>query len=140
MRAYLLLVISAIFLQSCLPKQSAVIPAKEDYFLQDFRKYTQRGFLFTPYEYEGEYESIGAIRIEVGPEMKLFRDKGQKGHGTYKIEKDVDPSEVIEKAYRLASGMGADALIDFIVTTEEEQFFGGSRKVYIISGFAIKRL
>lgn len=36
----------------------------------DFSSYTEKGFLFTPESYQGDYKSIGMVTYSITPEAK----------------------------------------------------------------------
>ena len=121
----------------------------------DFRPYTEKGFHFTPYQYSGEYESLGLIEVIYIPEFR----KAPSGHTMqsptaldgYSIYidpsnpndfwnvKNVSGEQLVKEAYELALEMGADAIVDFRIGSY--QYVNGSLRVESakIEGFAIKR-
>ena len=119
----------------------------------DFRDYSAKGFLFTPHQYEGAYESIGMIMVHRIPgtavksgakppsgwmEKELVGVTGGNSERHY-WEEDIKASDVIEAAYKQAIAMGADALMDFTISSKEIIRGGAVQIKYEVSGFAIKR-
>lgn len=119
----------------------------------DFREYAEKGFLFTPHQYIGEYESRGIITITIYPETKVTKGPtpkgwvmkkigGPSGQDTprYYLEEVIDQSIVIGGAYQAALDIGADAIMDFNIESMAAVLRGGIyQSGYIVSGFAIKR-
>ncbi len=123
----------------------------------DFREYTKKGFLFTPYSYNGKYEPVGLVifSIKSGAEYKsAISGKKSKENNPYITDYSteykiwfydyVEMSQVVEFAYKKAIEMGANALCDFKINFEYESVSTGvetiSLPVLKVSGFAIKRL
>lgn len=110
----------------------------------DFTKYTANGFLFTPESYNGKYDAIGLIELSIYPEVRL--NEGEKKYSTWdeqdikwSIEK-ISASEVLDSLYKYSKRMGADAVVNLIISETEprtngEIVFKGTK----VSGFAIKR-
>ena len=133
-----------LFLSSCLPKPSVWEHQVSTYGL-DFTPYAAQGFLFTPGTYEGDYESIGAITVEIRPSV------GKAGHnnGSIKVFSSADSKswfieklnadELVSEAFRASTELGADALTRY--TFDEKRAMNGDIEVpiYTMSGFAIKR-
>ncbi|MCF8261574.1 MAG: hypothetical protein K9J12_12425 [Melioribacteraceae bacterium] len=136
--------------------------------LYDFSKYSKEGFLFTPYSYAGEYESIGIYEYEFTPDIKLYSSISDKQdfanyvsapskiakikteEGTkYYLREQVnfkyvyvgilDINDVIEKVYNEAKAHGADAFANVVVEREPRTHSGVPYVVTIFKGFAIKR-
>jgi hypothetical protein len=135
------------------------IPGKETLLVTDFTKYTERGFLYTPYRYQGDYESIGLVSVEITQELKHERVVGKRGKWkVWKYKWSAEPIDVdtgLERLYSLATLMGANAVvdvdIDYSTKTYDAAIDSAGREVplspvtktalaYTISGFAIKRL
>lgn len=116
------------------------------YYSFDFTKYTSEGFLFTPLEYNGDYESIGVIQTIIYPAVtkkatltqRYSADERPIMMENYFIE-NISPQEAIDELYKKAKTMGADAIINF--TLSETFYMNGTMRVPGISvrGFAIKR-
>ena len=120
----------------------------------DFTKYSDKGFLFTPNEYNGEYQSMGLIQLTYMPEAKLVTvyvsSLNSEGKPiTIKKKKwKIDPlnvDKVIEDIYNLCMTMGANALTQMDIEPYSENHAQGTTKPITItgikiSGFAIKRL
>jgi hypothetical protein len=115
----------------------------------NFSPYTSKGFLFTPLLPTGDYESIGLVSVSIQPEITKGKEgeTAPKGYtGTwyggkrYWVE-DVSPGDVIEEMYKKSIAMGANALTQFTMTTENIRTEEGglSVTVFKVSGFAVKR-
>lgn len=112
----------------------------------DFRDYNQQGFLFTPNVYDGDYESLGIVNIQLIPAVTKTQGAGKNWRRGYSANSDVvwwievlDTRNAIDQAYREASSMGADALSQFEIS--EGSVVNGDMEVPTleITGFAIKR-
>lgn len=120
------------------------IPKSTTIGVLNFKKYVDKGFLFTPHEYKGDYESIGLLSITVTPQAKLKTVKTAKDTTRVWSVDTVKSDEVLDILYEKAKGMGADAIIDFVIK-EVVNIYNeyGSHPVTIFGftaiGFAIKR-
>jgi len=120
--------------------------------IADFTEYGDKGFLFSPNVYEGEYKSIGLIEFILYPEAskkkftyeKEFKSKYMPE--TYTISKWIitDPvlsSDLVDMAYQKSVELGADALVSFDVNFVHKKEFKDLTLTGIkVSGYAIKRL
>ena len=134
----------------------------------DFTKYSDLGFLITPDDYQGDYESAGLIEVSYVPDARLetvkdvkslssadslnlandpwfVNDGGEGGERKVWRIDEIEPSRIIDTIYNECRKMGANALTQLSI----EYFFenhaeGTTRPVRIpgvrVSGFAIKRL
>lgn len=116
-------------------------------YAYDFTPYSAKGFLFTPLELiDRPYDGRGMIHIDGFPEVKAITEmvayeSGQVSPKQKLVPGRVDASEMIEQAYQMATGMGADAIISFRLTTRDGLSKGNVSVVILeLSGFAIKRL
>jgi len=114
----------------------------------DFSKYAGDNFLFSPWEYTGEYKSIGLLTLEFFPGVKKYYPSAldkkphrhqQKVDAEWVVE-NFEPSEAIDSLYIRAKNMGADAIMNFDIkpiskTDGDFLLVDGIR----ITGFAIKR-
>ena len=112
----------------------------------NFSDYTAKGFLFTPEQYLGEYESIGILQIEIYPEIAKSKEKSnQYGTSSYNEPEwtytPVQTKEVLDSLYNIGKRMGADAVVRLEINDVAKERSGfmtpipGKRA----SGFAIKR-
>lgn len=115
----------------------------------DFSKYYQKGFLFTPEQYLGDYESIGLLEVEILPDVRRATDSYQ-GAGWKRVASSenmniywdysiVSTDEVLEAFYEKAKNMGADAVVRLKF---DVKFYNNGEILYpstSASGFAIKR-
>ncbi|MGA3051423.1 MAG: hypothetical protein ABSE00_05860 [Chitinispirillaceae bacterium] len=120
----------------------------------DLTSYSKKGFLFTPYKYLGDYESIGIMSIIATPEAKLTDiNTGKKDHFEQPIfEKmwkinDVPVAEAMDSLYAAAMKLGANAIVDLDLKEIDHSYNAEAGKAhpvtiygYKIYGFAIKRL
>ena len=145
-----LLLLIMLFTFGCVSKTSYV---PEIYMVlgYDFTKYTEKGFLFTPNKYQGNYESIGMITLIYYPEANLVKTTKKSETGTSSVSYDwkvnnLNSSLLLDSLYSLSSSMGADAFTEFSITDTKEMSYGVgsvspiSIKGTTISGFAIRRL
>jgi hypothetical protein len=143
----LVLLVPLILTVACSPGQE-VYEKEMEVRGYDFTKYTEEGFLITPEKYEGEYESIGVLRVSVWPriEYESTGDSSPPRPGPDDTERrwvTTDPvsrAEVIDSLYSRAERMGADAITRFesdVVTREEANV---TRIGVEASGFAINRV
>ncbi len=140
-------------------------PVKEIYpvevlFGVDFRPYTQKGFLFTPEKYTGEYESIGLLDLSRSPgaQYVILNSKANPRFSRFSSEQEVfyqygwkiDSISIpmmIDKFYSICIDMGADAVMNFEVYGKEalrvQPVFSNKNPPELpflgIRGFAIKR-
>lgn len=136
------------------PKEITNIPGRVDVAGIDFTEYTKRGFLFTPESYSRRYNSIGVVSVIVWAEMnRQESEKIVRGHQQAEVNLGykygpwradyLQMQEAIHSMYEQATGMGADALVNF-----ESKGVVAPHPIYSsvqvpgieISGFAIKRL
>lgn len=123
----------------------------------DFRPYSEKGFLFTPEKYNGDYESIGIIDFIKMPGAVYSNIKNMKGNTAYLPEspeypettsqwffEPIDLNQVLEELYQQCQSLGADALMNFKLEANEDKYsvdISNPTTVvgYRITGFAIKR-
>lgn len=159
----ILFLFSIFLLISCAVKQQlAYIPKSVIINNLDFRKYTQRGFLFTPDKYLGEYSTVGMISYvsKAGATQKFeqmpnpyYNKKYGNAEFVMGTSWTIDPiyTDVgIDSIYNYCSKLGADALVELIITYNEKEFIGfpsttfyGEKSIMLpeitIFGVAIKR-
>lgn len=108
----------------------------------------KEGFLISPEKYPGDYESIGMLDISIYPTAARQPEipkshkirPGEYAQGYWLIAK-IKPEEVVEIIHEKAKGMGADAVINFRVTSIQKQVdYDLNLKGVNVSGFAIKRI
>lgn len=126
-----------------------VVRSSENFTNIDFTSYAQKGFLISPYVYDGQYESIGVINFEYYPksELKLIKpnpDDDVKINVSYKkwIPDLINFDDQLNKVYEECVSMGADAIVDFKVSSIEKTY--DTKPVLtvngiLLTGFAIKR-
>lgn len=99
--------------------------------------------MFTPEKYTMEYESIGVIDLIIYSKMvqtrKTIGDKPVLNVGWRFVP--IDPTELIEMAYREAKKMGANAITNFEIKYTSK--FHVIDKIDVpgvrLTGFAIRR-
>ena len=112
-------------------------------FVSDFRIYSDKGFLFTPYEYKELYQPIGMVEFSIKSGVKIVKAKFDWQEDTVKFDYGSN-TEIIEYAYRNAVALGADALCNFKMSFDYKTIKYGQRLIDLpilnVSGFAIKRI
>jgi len=151
MKRIILFFVFCILLSSCAVNRTHI---PKEFFVSgfDFTKYTDKGFLITPYEYNGVYKSIGIIQINIAPEANLIENgsgyttkDGQKiMRLEWEIEK-VSVMEAIDSMYTVAIKMGADAIVSLEVGNDVKMYEQGTKHPVaivgnVINGYAIKRV
>lgn len=134
------------------------VQKEESFYGIDFRTYTEKGFLMTPENYSGEYESIGLITYKIIPAAKYVlinnKTKNVLYYNTYTdtyywIKDDINFQNVLDSVYVNCVSMGADALINLKMNLISKEYLLDkySKPIsnpvtisgYEISGYAIKR-
>ncbi len=64
----ILITLSTILLTSCYTSPP-YFPKEVKTYIYDFRDYTEKGFLFTPENYNYNYKSVGEIQLLIEPEV-----------------------------------------------------------------------
>lgn len=103
----------------------------------DFSEYTEEGFLITPEQYLGEYQSIGLIRVVMWPEVT---SRSGSGDQYYWQTGDLNVEKAIDEIYKKADSLGANAITRFEITSTSRRNGNIIVEGVEISGFAIKRL
>ena len=152
MKKYLLLLFSLILVVACTTSQDLTKKVYVEGYI--FTSYTRDGFMFTPEKYNGKYESIGLLSMEIypqiykSPEVKsLGNQYGVTGSDDYDnlprwSYRPIDPKEVLDSLYNLSKKLGANAVVSLSITSVSEYRKGFTNKIpgVRVSGFAIKRL
>lgn len=121
-----------------------------DYDIIDFTKYSKEGFMFTPEEYRGDYESCGLIRAEIVPAIRKQKNIPPDKQNDYRSIYDDLPTEyfvekisvkdVLDKIVKLATEKGADCIMRLDIKVTDKSITTGTRRYGIVAtGFAIKR-
>lgn len=113
----------------------------------DFRAFTDEGFLFTPYRYDGPFESVGLLQITVWAEADLEpvqkSDKANRS-GTMRPEwkfRSLDIQDVLTTAYTRAREMDADAIVDLEIATKRRPIENSiqTQPGIELTGYAVRR-
>jgi hypothetical protein len=152
----LFIIISILFFISCAPSlKQKRIPEIMMIMEIDFTKYSEKGFLFTPNSYQGDYNSKGLITLTYYPDAELITTvktmKNNVGEvSTYKESywntNSINSNTLLDSIYSICLEMGADAFTQLEIlnsppihhaslTTNPVSISGK-----IINGYAIKRL
>lgn len=151
-RLFLLSLIIISLFYSCKTLDITRIPKKVELTGIDFTKYTKSGFLITPEKYSGTYESIGLIDFIYMPSAEYKCNAFIEGYNWKENPKSateyswvIEPIKIqdaLDEIYNRCLQMGANALINFKASVEEEQHLMVKNPVvlkgYRITGFAIK--
>jgi hypothetical protein len=116
----------------------------------DFTLYTSKGFFISPEQYLLPYDPMGVVRISFFPEVKKYEREPGYDPSKYTLVRaaaskqawlveNIDVRTVIDEAYRLASKMGADAIVRFSIDMKPLTNGEITYASYEVSGFAIKR-
>lgn len=116
-----------------------------DAYYADYSKYAEAGFLISPDPYTGDFESLGEIEILITPAIKEY--KGNDGYNSRERYLDyelITHDEIVEIAVEKALAKGANAIVNFSISTENiskgdawGQIAIGAK--YTVKGFCIKR-
>jgi len=150
----LLFILIVGFFIGCMPPSKEFIPEIEIFYKIDFSGYTDKGFLFTPHIYNGDYESIGLITLLYYPEAKMVKEtvyyERMPNETTQKeiskwVVGDYNTEQLLETIYKKCADMGGDAFIDFRLTNDTMLHNVGTPNEVLINGikiegYAIKRL
>ena len=148
MKSWAVFLLLAFIISSCSQKFTHIDKVKEIYGI-NFSEYTERGFLFTPYSYDSDYEAIGLIEVKLRAGYE-YRDKDITYKASGKVLKKgwfLKDSINVDEALRFSCvksvQMRADAVCDLKVSVGSESFFDGILTITVptleIRGFAIKR-
>ncbi|MEE9431936.1 MAG: hypothetical protein V3V16_12890 [Melioribacteraceae bacterium] len=129
---------------SCQPAFVKEFQKQREVYGIDFREYSKKGFLFTPYQYDSNYEPIGLVRFVLTSKAKYIEKVTYLNPYPHWDYEHVSLTESVEFAYKEALEMGADAIVDFkIVRNSQRLYVGKAYEANIpqieVSGFAIKR-
>ncbi len=158
MKRFILIIGTVVFflmsIISCSPQKFTNQDKEIISFGLDFREYSEKGFLFMPNEYFGEYEVKGMITAELHPEIKYNEGRQVEIPGqlvTYIVVGGSDVSQVITLTdtdellnyiYNLATEWGGDAFSHFDMSIETGRTDDNPNSGYSytsISGLVIKR-
>jgi len=145
MKKYLFIVL-LVGVWSC-SKPPLLSPEDFQFSAISFKKYTEKGFLFTPDTYEDKYESIGIIDATLFPEANLKNAETGSPTGSmiYWVTEPINVQKALDSLYFDCVGMGADALVQIKFEVVEEKKYRDTTNPLLIKGlnirgFAIKRI
>ena len=119
--------------------------ARFDVYGALFSEYSDRGFLFTPYTYEGEYEAIGMLTFEMLPEANWVGDDDyvlnsgaweESVRPHWRVDSLITIEVALDSVYNHCVEIGADAMVDVRV----ERLSTSVREGLEVSGFLIRRI
>ena len=150
MKKILFLLLGVVLIFGCKPSEIVLIPAYENLLGYDFRPFAKRGFLITPYSYDGKYTAIAIINFKIMPESNLVLIKSGYNYNTNTpttvknwVSDTVETDEALERIYQHCIEIGADALVDFKITDVTDYYTKTTPNTTIegkrITGFAIRR-
>lgn len=113
----------------------------------DFTYYSEKGFLFTPEQYNGDFESCGLIVLEFWPKVKRDFDNsslkpGQfysEGQGKNWVYTPISSVEILDSLYLKSKRLGADAMVKLYIEEFEGNYGPVTAPCKRVSGYAIKR-
>ncbi|MHC1707467.1 MAG: hypothetical protein AB9842_08095 [Bacteroidales bacterium] len=122
MKKILLMIVVACFIVGC--STSTFIPKKEQVLLMDYRKYLEKGFVFSPEEYRGNCDILGTINYTIDCSVQYRSqavvnpnyNQGAGGERYYIEISDwwINPlysEDVLDSLYNKSVRLGADALV-----------------------------
>lgn len=152
LKKFIFLLIVIPFIAGCSTGNIYKLKESKSVYELDFLKYSKKGFLYTPFEYRGDYEAISVIYLEFYPgyERIVTSTQSHGGGSTFAnrdltwIKTDVSIVEMLDSAYTLAKRKGANAIVDLKINEEEKEYDLGREGILTvrgisIRGFAIKR-
>lgn len=118
-----------------------------DFGRTSFKEYAQQGFLFTPFEYRGDYESLGYVEVEIYPETEFTyfaNPEGERVTPWLWVSKEINGKVAFDLLHLMAKELGADAIVDLKMVTVNKRVYEqdtvpGQIEGMNISGLAIKR-
>lgn len=136
---------------------------QEMYYL-DYSKYAAEGFMILPYPYQGEFDALGELRLEVNPKVIVegvgwrrgsyepvssyfektlyYKADTTLGGFTPRVVIPADPellNDLVRMAVDEAKYRGADAIANFNIEFFPDNIGADEREGYVVSGFLIKR-
>ena len=151
---FTILVVFILLLSSCASQSLTNRSEEIKTFATDFREYVEKGFLFMPDEYFGEYEVKGMITAELHPEVIYVKgiknkDSNQVATTFYNNNEMVTKiitlpkiDDLIEHVYNTSIEWGGDAFTHFetdIKTEKTDENQNTTYYYYTISGIVIER-
>lgn len=142
---YVILPLLLLLVVGCQQTRQQVVPGTSGTIAFDFRPYLEDDFLFTPQDYDGEYEPVGMITLSVFPRAEnLNAPAGQKRitpqngyvQNGYMVE-HVETDTLVARAYRQAKAMGADAIMNFDVAPTTRTVQTGTASSITLTGFEV---
>lgn len=135
MKKLLLLVITSI-ITSC----AVTTPYQEYRYILDFRPYLNEGFeIYSTPIINESYECLANITLEIIPGTKVETIRGVAVTGSTFSEKvnvnvKLSTDNMLKKFVQYAKDLGANGILDMQMKT----YYEDSRKVYLLSGSAVK--
>lgn len=135
-------------------------PSKNEDRSVDLRSYSRKGFLFSPNEYQGEFEAKGLIFFKIRPSLSCkgcdeisfcTRETNSYCINNQSVVKKIvceekdsfSFKEVIKRAYLDAVKLDADAIINVVLNRRKVNLVSDNRRYTYyevsFSGYAIKR-
>lgn len=111
-------------------------PYEENRYILDFRPYIDQGFrIYSTSIINEPYDCLANISLEIIPGTKkepasdiaIFNNKT-------KVNMKISPDELLERFVKYAKDLGANGILDMQMKT----YYEGGRKVYLLSGSAVK--
>lgn len=149
MKKILIAILTAVVLTSC----GSVKPTTSDRMVLssvvNYQKYSEEGFLITPFEYTADYEAIGEMEILIipakvknqGARTVNFESKTAGSTTTYIAQENISKQEMTNIAVAKAKELGANAIAGFKI--EKKYYYLQSQYnndvYYVVSGLCIMR-
>lgn len=169
MKKIFLILAAAMAVTACsAPMINLTLGRQSSLYYIDYSKYAQEGFLILPYPYQGEFDALGELAMEVNPAVAVSGDgwHRSKSHNymspvnsffrdtpyfradttlssftprlAVPLEKNM-PDDLVRMAVDEARSLGADAIVNFRIEYFDDGVGPDDREGYIVSGFLIRR-
>ena len=115
------LIVILMLCYGCVPTPRLLLswPKVESIVVVDYTKYSDQGFLFTPYEFSGSYEAVGPIHFSFKPKVQMVAETVKTGRNRrpklhYRVEEEaIDTEVMLREIYLKTKAMGANAIVSF---------------------------
>lgn len=137
---------------------------QQEMYFTDYSKYSNEGFMILPYPYQGNFDALGELTLEVNPAVLIQGDGWRRNPSNVSVspyfrdtpyfkadttlgyfspkhvfladENIID--DMVEMAVHEAKSRGANALVNFHLEYFTDGVGPDDREGYIVSGFLIR--
>ena len=112
--------------------------------IMDYRPFMEEGFFISPDSYNGAYNPICRLVLKVEPKTTKVENRKKTSDPIYTVEPE-EPLAIIRTFVDMAKEMGANGVVDFVIT---EVVYSESTSIlfdvpisrYVVEGFCIERI